>query len=90
MHMKKIGPNNRLIKKEKNQTISSTNFKGGTHRKPTSFVIKPQVFIYYFSKCDILVPHNSSQKITSINDIFSCYTCSCATSYIVNIIKFIN
>ena len=39
MYMKKTGPNNRLIKKEKNQTIWSTNFKEDTRRKPTGFVI---------------------------------------------------
>ena len=45
MNMKKNGPNNRLIKKEKNQTICSTNFKGGTRRKPTGFVIKPRLIL---------------------------------------------
>ena len=34
IYSEKNGPNNRLIKKDKNQTICSTNFKGGTHRKP--------------------------------------------------------
>ena len=32
---------NRLINKLKNQTICSTNIKGGTRRKPIGFVIKP-------------------------------------------------
>ena len=32
--LKKNEPNDRLIKKEKNQTICSKNVKGGTRRKP--------------------------------------------------------
>ena len=39
------GPNNRLINKEKNQTIRSTNFKGGTCRKPIGFAIKPWLML---------------------------------------------
>ena len=34
---KKNGPNKRLIKKDKNQTICSKNFKAGTRRKPIDF-----------------------------------------------------
>ena len=45
IYTEKNGPNNRLIKKEKNQTICSTNFKGGTRRKPTGFVIKPRLIL---------------------------------------------
>ena len=43
----KNGPNNRLIKKEKNQQIltCSTNFKGGIRRKPTDFVIKLRLIL---------------------------------------------
>ena len=33
IYSNKNGPNNRLIKKEKNQTICSANFEGGTRRK---------------------------------------------------------
>ena len=39
---KNNGPNNRLINEEKNQTICSAKFKGGTCRKPIGFVIKPR------------------------------------------------
>ena len=41
----KNGPINRLNKKEKNQAICSTNFKGGTRWKPTGFVIKPRLIL---------------------------------------------
>ena len=42
IYAEKNGPNNILIKKKKkNQTIYSTNLKGGTRRKPIGFVIKP-------------------------------------------------
>ena len=43
MYTEKNGPNKRLIKKEKDHTICSTNFKEGTRRKPIGFVIKPRI-----------------------------------------------
>ena len=45
MYTEKNGPNNRLIKKEKNQTIGSTNFKGENRRKPIGFVIKSRLIL---------------------------------------------
>ena len=42
---RKNGPNKRVIKKEKNQTICSTHFKGGTRRKPIDFVIKLRLIL---------------------------------------------
>ena len=46
MDTEKNEPNNRLIqKKEKNQTICSKDFKGGTRRKPIGFLIKPRLIL---------------------------------------------
>ena len=33
------------LSKKKNQTVCSTNFKGGTCRKPIVFVIKPRLIL---------------------------------------------
>ena len=45
MYTEKNGPNDRLVKNEKNQTICSRKFKGGTRRKPISFVIKLRLIL---------------------------------------------
>ena len=62
MHTVKNGPNNRLIKKFKNLTICSTNFKGGTHRKPVGFVIKLRL---------ILRKHKQPYTIVMIDTLLS-------------------
>ena len=52
MYTEKNGPNNKLIKKVKNQIICSTNVNGGTHKKPIDIVIKVRnlnvTVVHYF------------------------------------------
>ena len=56
--LKKNGPNNRLIKKEKSQIIYSTNFKGGIRKKPIAFVIKPRpILTKHTQLCTIVMIH---------------------------------
>ena len=49
---------NRLIKKEKNQTIWSTKFKGVTRRKPIGFVIMSRLILTKH-KTTICYSHNT-------------------------------
>ena len=73
MNMKKNGPNNRLIKKEKNQTICSTNFKEGTRRKATGFVIKPRLILTKYTQlCTIVIIrcYQQSSKFASLSEFF--------------------
>ena len=60
MYNVKNGPNNRLIKKEKNQIICSTHFKRGTRRMSIGFVTKPR-----------LIPTKHKQLYTIV--IIPCY-----------------
>ena len=55
IYTEKNGPNNRLIKKEKKQTVCSKNVKRGTRRKPIGFVIKPWIILTKYKELSAIV-----------------------------------